>query len=73
MLKAAKETEAAQWEASKNEDAVALKTLADHGMKIHEASDTLKKELADVGKKMLDAYLKDADDTIKKIFAEYRK
>ncbi len=73
MLKAAKETEAAQWEASKKEDEIALKTLADHGMKIAEASDTLKKELAEVGKKMLDEYLKDAGDDIKKIFAEYNK
>jgi TRAP-type C4-dicarboxylate transport system substrate-binding protein len=73
MLKAAKETEAAQWEASKAEDAVALKTLADNGMKIAEASDTLKKELSAVSKKLLDEYLKDAGDDVKKIFAEYSK
>ena len=73
MLKAAKETEAAQWEASKAEDAVALKTLAEHGMKIGEASDTLQKELSTVGKNLLDAYLKDAGDDVKKIFAEYNK
>lgn len=73
ILKAAKETEAAQWEMSKKEDAVALKTLADHGMKISEASDTLKKELAEVGKKMLDGYLKDAGADIKGIFDAYRK
>ena len=73
MLKAAKETEAAQWEASKAEDAVALKTLADHGMKIAPASDKLKAELSAVGKKLLDGYLKDAGDDVKKIFAEYNK
>jgi TRAP-type C4-dicarboxylate transport system substrate-binding protein len=73
MLKAAKETEAAQWEASKAEDAVALKTLAENGMKIAEASDTLKKELSAVSKKLLDEYLKDAGDDVKKIFAEYSK
>jgi len=73
MLKAAKETEAAQWEVSKAEDALALKTLADNGMKIAEASDTLKKELSAVGKKLLDEYLKDAGDDVKKIFAEYSK
>ncbi len=73
MLKAAKETEAAQWDASKKEDAIALKTLADHGMKIAEASPELQKQLAEVGKKMLDAYLKDAGDDIKKIFAAYKK
>jgi TRAP-type C4-dicarboxylate transport system substrate-binding protein len=73
MLKAAKETEAAQWEASKHEDAVALKALSDHGMKIAEASPTLKKQLAEVGKKMLDAYLQDAGEDIKKIFEAYRK
>ena len=72
MLKAAKEIEDAQWKASKAEDALALKTLAEHSMKIHEASPTLKKELAEVGKKMLDAYLKDADETIRKIFEKYQ-
>ena len=72
MLKAAKETEALQWEASKAEDAIALKTLADNGMKINEASDTLKSELSAVGKKLLDEYLKDAGDDIKKIFSEYK-
>ena len=72
MLKAAKETEALQWEASKAEDAIALKTLADNGMKINEASDTLKSELSAVSKKLLDEYLKDAGDDIKKIFSEYK-
>ncbi len=73
ILKAAKETEAAQWEASKNEDKVALKALANHKMVISEASDKLKSELDEVGKKMLDAYLKDAGEDIKKIFNAYRK
>jgi len=72
MLKAAKETEALQWEASKAEDAIALKTLGDNGMKINEASDTLKSELSAVSKKLLDEYLKDAGDDIKKIFSEYK-
>ncbi|WP_457607762.1 TRAP transporter substrate-binding protein [Nitratifractor sp.] len=73
MLKAAKETEAAQWEASKREDEVALKTLADHGMHIAEATPQLKKELDEVGRKMLDEYLEKAGPEIRKIFDAYRK
>lgn len=73
LLKAAEKIEAVQWEASKNEDKVALKMLNDNGMRIHETSAELKKELDVVAKKMLDAYLADADDTIKKIFVEYKK
>jgi len=72
MLKAAKEIEAAQWETSKQEDAIALKMLADNGMMVSEASATLKKELAAVGKKLLAEYLSDADADIKKIFKEYQ-
>jgi TRAP-type C4-dicarboxylate transport system substrate-binding protein len=72
MLKAAKEIEKAQWETSKQEDAIALKMLSDNGMKVSEASATLKKELKTIGKKMLDEYLKDASSDIKKIFKEYQ-
>jgi len=72
MLRAAKEIEAAQWRESKKEDAIALKMLADHGMKVSEASYALKKELEVVGKKLLDKYLSDASSDIKKIFREYR-
>lgn len=73
MLKAAAEIEKAQWDASKEEDKVALKMLSDNGMAISEASDTLKKELDAIAAKMLEEYLADADDSIKKIFEEYRK
>ena len=73
MLKAAKEIEKAQWEASKNEDKVALKVLADNGMKISEASEQLSKELDAIAKQMKDEYLKDASDDIKNIFKEYQK
>jgi TRAP-type C4-dicarboxylate transport system substrate-binding protein len=73
MLKAAKEIEKAQWDISRNIDKKDLVILAKHGMKIAEASPKLKKQLADVGAKMLKAYLKDASSDIKKIFKEYRK
>ncbi len=73
ILKAAAETEKAQWQASKDEDAAALKMLADNKMVISEASETLKKELNDIAKKLLDAFLKDADDATKAIFKEYQK
>jgi TRAP-type C4-dicarboxylate transport system substrate-binding protein len=73
LLKAAAKIEAAQWEASKKEDKDALKLLSDNGVKIEEATVELKKELDVVASAMLDAYLKDADASIKKIFAEYKK
>lgn len=73
VLKAAAKIEASQWEASKEEDKVALKLLSDNGMKITDESPELKKELDVVAKKMLDAYLADADESIKKIFTEYKK
>jgi len=73
MLKAAKEVEALQWEASKKEDEVALKMLADNGIVISEPSAELKAELDKVAAKMLEEYLSDADDSIKAIFKEYRK
>ena len=73
VLKAAAKIEASQWDASKEEDKVALKLLSDNGMKITDESPELKKELDVVAKKMLDAYLADADDSIKKIFTEYKK
>ena len=73
MLKAAKEIEKAQWEESKNEDKIALKMLADHGMIISDESPKLSSELDVVAKKLLDEYLKDASPSIKKIFEAYRK
>ena len=72
VLKAAKEIEAIQWEVSKKEDAIALKMLADNGMKVSEPSDVLKSELSAIGDKMLKDYLKDASSDIKKIFSEYK-
>jgi len=72
VLKAAKEIEAVQWEASKKEDAVALKMLADNGMSVSEPSAALKKDLDAIGKELLDGYLKGANPSIKKIFNEYK-
>ncbi len=72
VLKAAKEIEALQWEASKHEDAAALKMISKNGMKVSEPSVALKKELDAIGKKLLDAYLKGANSSIKKIFNEYK-
>lgn len=71
MLKAAKEIEASQWEASKEENRVALKMLEDNGMVVSEASPALKQELDAIAKKMLDEYLGDADKDIKNIFKKY--
>ncbi len=73
MMKAAKEIEDEQWEVVKVEDKKALDTMAKNGMKISEASDSLKKELSKVADKMLKEYLADANKDTKKIFEEYRK
>jgi TRAP-type C4-dicarboxylate transport system substrate-binding protein len=73
MLKAAKETEILQWQASKKEDEVAQKMLADNGIIISDPTPELKVALDEVAEKMLQEYLSDADDSIKAIFEEYRK
>jgi len=73
LLKAAEKMEKAQWEASKNEDNVALKLLGDNGVKIAEPTAELKKELDTVAVKMLETYLADADEGTKKIFTEFKK
>jgi TRAP-type C4-dicarboxylate transport system substrate-binding protein len=73
LLKAAEKIEKAQWDASKNEDNVALKLLLDNGMKIAEPTAELKKELDGVAAKMLETYLADADEGTKKIFTEFKK
>eukprot|EP01029_Cantina_marsupialis_P027000 TRINITY_DN740985_c0_g1_i1.p1 TRINITY_DN740985_c0_g1~~TRINITY_DN740985_c0_g1_i1.p1 ORF type:complete len:319 (-),score=73.78 TRINITY_DN740985_c0_g1_i1:208-1164(-) len=73
MLKAASEIEKAQWEASIEEDKVALETLVKNGLQVNEASPELKKELDKIADEMLEEYLKGANSQIKKIFEEYRK
>lgn len=73
MLKAASEIEKAQWEASKEEDKVALKMIGDNGIKITETSPQLKAELDKIAAKLLEAYLSDADSDTKAIFANYKK
>ncbi|QKF81584.1 TRAP transporter substrate-binding protein [Halarcobacter ebronensis] len=73
MLKAATEIEKAQWDASKEEDKIALDLLVSNGMKVSSESDELKKGLDEIADKMLKEYLEDADSQIKKIFQEYRK
>lgn len=73
MLKAAAEIEKEQWSVVKGEDKDALDTMAQNGMVISEANETLKKELSAVADKMLVDYLSDADDETKKIFEEYRR
>ena len=72
ILKAADEIEKEQWEVVKSEDKDALDTMAQNGIKISEANETLKKELSIVADKLLLEYLADADDETKKIFEEYR-
>ena len=73
MLKAASEIEKEQWDVVRVEDQDALDTMAKNGMKISEASDSLKAELSKVADKMLAEYLSDASNDTKKIFEEYRK
>lgn len=73
MLKASKEIEDAQWKASKEENKVALETLAKNGIVINEASPELKKELDKIADDLLTKYLDGANSQIKSIFKEYRK
>ena len=73
ILKAAAEIEKEQWEVVKSEDKDALDTMAQNGIKISEANETLKKELSIVADKLLLEYLADTDDETKKIFEEYRR
>lgn len=73
MLKAAQEIEKSQWEASKQEDKIALETLTKNGMKVSEATTELKAQLDKIANEMLEKYLDDANSQIKNIFKEYRK
>ena len=66
ILKAADEIEKEQWEVVKSEDKDALDTMAQNGIKISEANETLKKELSIVADKLLLEYLADTDDETKK-------
>ena len=73
VLKAASKVEKEQWDAVKDVDKSSLKALSDHGMIVLEASDKLKKELNVLAKNMLQKYLADAPNDIKKIFKQYNK
>ncbi len=73
MLKASQEIEESQWKASKEENKVALETLAKNGIAINEASPELKKELDKIANDLLTKYLDGANSQIKAIFKEYRK
>ena len=73
LTKAAAEIEKSQWEAVRVEEKTALETLAKNGIKITEASDSLKKELDVIANELLAEYLDGADSDIKAIFKEYRK
>jgi hypothetical protein len=60
-----------------DEDAVKLKTLADHGIKITSPTPELKEELVKVGKQMWEEFIADTRpavaDTINKYRAEIGK
>lgn len=71
VLKAAKEIEEKQWKAVKEEDKVALETLAKNGVIVKEVNDKLKKQLDEIADKLLKEYLNGANSQIKKIFEEY--
>jgi len=73
MLKAADEIEKSQWEASRQENKIALETLKKNGMDVSEASPKLKAELDKIANDLLEKYLDGANSQIKNIFKEYRK
>lgn len=73
ITKAASEIEKSQWEAVRVEEKTALEVLAKNGIKITEASPSLKKELDVIADELLTKYLDGANSDIKAIFKEYRK
>jgi len=73
MLKAANEIEKSQWEASKEENKIAIETLRKNGMVVSESSPKLKAQLDKIANNLLEKYLDDANSQIKNIFKEYRK
>ena len=73
MLKAAYMIEKEQWENAKKEDKDALMIMAKNGMKITEATPSLKKELKTIADEMLSKYLKNANSQIKSLFNQYKK
>jgi len=73
VLKAAAETEKAQWLEVRLEDSNAQAVMVKNGIIISEASSELKKDLDKIANNSLETYLSDASSDIKNIFKEYRK
>jgi TRAP-type C4-dicarboxylate transport system substrate-binding protein len=72
VLLAAAKAEAVGWNESINIVLNAPRILAENGMRVHPASDTLMQELRDIGDIMLTEWLENADDEAKALVAEYR-
>jgi len=72
IILAGEKAEAIGWHQSLGIVQRAPKTLAQNGMKVHQASDTLKKELRAIGDTMLNEWLAKADDVSKKAVTEYK-
>ncbi len=60
------------WQASKDEDAKKLKTLADNGIKVTSPSDGLKTELVKVAETMWAEFIKDAGEAAAETISQYR-
>jgi TRAP-type transport system periplasmic protein len=73
MQEVAMEVEAWGWEQSEAKVAEAEKILADNGMTVTPPSDTLKAELAEVGKTMVDEWLQKAGPEGEAVVTEFRK
>jgi TRAP-type C4-dicarboxylate transport system substrate-binding protein len=73
LLEEAKKAEAAGWEASKKVTAVSVETLKKNGMIVQLPSPELKQGLAEVGKVMIQEWLKKAGADGKKLLESYQK
>jgi TRAP-type transport system periplasmic protein len=73
VLKAAAAAETRGWKVSEEKDGEYVKELAAKGMKVGNPSDTLRKELMEIGQTMTSEWLKTAGDEGKAIVEAYRK
>ncbi|NWF54746.1 MAG: TRAP transporter substrate-binding protein [Syntrophaceae bacterium] len=73
LVEEAKKAEAAGWEASQKVNKESIETLKKNGMIVQAPSPELKKGLEDVGKIMIEEWLKKAGDDGKKVLEAYRK
>ncbi len=73
MLRAAKETEKAQWKYSQDINTKDLKIIQQHGMIVEKPTPQLNKAMAKAAKVIIDEFLKNASPAEKKIVEQFAK